>query len=124
MGRDIDDGPNLIALPDFFEKIAQIKILNQETGRHLRWCAGINLKISRNLGFLIRRFELIDAEIIILEFKRHVTEFNTRVFGMDIPGLQQDIGVHLLKGIKRQGVIGKQTALLLVFISRLLLVLF
>ena len=35
MGCDINGCPNLIALAGFFEKVAQIKVLNQEIGDYL-----------------------------------------------------------------------------------------
>ena len=56
VGRDINNGSNLIAFTGVFEKIAQIKVLDQKIGSHLGWCPGINLKTSRNFRFFVCGF--------------------------------------------------------------------
>ena len=107
---DIQVGSNLLAEPQFPEKAAEVKVLNQEFGGHPGRRFGKEMEIAGNSGLLVGRLKRVDVEIAVLEGEYQAAEFKVRIARADVFGIQADVGVHLLENIEWQRIIAEQSA--------------
>ena len=76
---DIQMGPHLLADSQFFEKTAEVKVLDQEFGGYPGRRFRVEVEISGNVGLFVGRLKGVDVEITVLESECQAAEFKVGI---------------------------------------------